>query len=283
MVVHREREEDGEEEERQPRLDRVHLREAEELVAHSSLEDEHEDPVGGAHREQVEHDRLRGDHDRAEGDREQDEAEPEHEDEDEGQPVGHQLAVVDDLCGLAGDVGACARVAERRRDDVRAEALDRLDRRLVAAVAADERLDDRDVAVRADRDLGILEGRIRGQRGPQALDSCLDRHGVRVAVDDDLDRVDRADAELALEGDEAVLRRIAVGDRPDSRRARAQLERRKGERDEDADGDHQADDRCALDARHDRAPEAPLGGGAAAEERQPKRVDAVAEHGQHRR
>ena len=200
-----------------------------------------------------------------------------------GQPVGHQLAVVDDLGGLAGDVGACARLAERRRDDVLTQSLDRLDGRLVAAVAADERLDDRDVAVRADRDLGILEGRIRGQRGPQALDSCLDRHGVRVAVDDDLDRVDRADAELALEREEAVLRRIAVGDRPDSRRARAQVERRAGRARRGTPTEtHQADDRCALDARHDRAPEATLGGGAAAEERQPQRVDAVAEHGQHR-
>ena len=163
------------------------------------------------------------------------------------------------------------------------ESLDRLHRRLVATVAADERLDDRDVPVRADRDLGIPEGGVRRERQPRSCSTpALDRRGVRVAVDDDLDRVDRADAELALEGEEAVLRRIAVGDRPDARRAGAQVERREGEREENADGNDQADDRRALDAGHDRAPEAALRGGAAAEERQPKRVDAVAEDRQHR-
>ena len=87
MVVHREPEEDGEEEERQPRLDRVHLREAEELVADAFLEDEHDQPVRGADREQVEHDRLRRHDERAERDRQQHEAEPEHEGEDEREPA----------------------------------------------------------------------------------------------------------------------------------------------------------------------------------------------------
>ena len=59
LVVHREPEEDGEEEERHPGLDRVRLLEAEQLGADALLEDEHEQAVGGADREQVERDRGR--------------------------------------------------------------------------------------------------------------------------------------------------------------------------------------------------------------------------------
>ena len=51
LVVHREAEEDGEEEERHPRLDVSHLLEAEELVADAFLEDEHQQSVSGADRE----------------------------------------------------------------------------------------------------------------------------------------------------------------------------------------------------------------------------------------
>ena len=57
LVVHGEPEEDREEEERDPRLDHVHLLEAEQVGAHTVLEDEHEEPVGGADREEVEQDR----------------------------------------------------------------------------------------------------------------------------------------------------------------------------------------------------------------------------------
>ena len=54
LVVHREAEQDREQEERHPGLDRVHLLEAEETGADAVLEDEHEQPVRGADREQVE-------------------------------------------------------------------------------------------------------------------------------------------------------------------------------------------------------------------------------------
>ena len=54
LVVHREPEQDREEEERHPGLDDVDLLEAEEPGADAVLEDEHEQPVGGADREQVE-------------------------------------------------------------------------------------------------------------------------------------------------------------------------------------------------------------------------------------
>ena len=43
------------------------------------LEDQDEQPIGGAHRQQVEHDRLDRDDQRAEGHQQQQEREPEHE------------------------------------------------------------------------------------------------------------------------------------------------------------------------------------------------------------
>ena len=60
LVVHREAEEDREQEERHPGLDRVDLLEAEELVPDALLEDEHEQSVGGCDRQQVERDRDGG-------------------------------------------------------------------------------------------------------------------------------------------------------------------------------------------------------------------------------
>ena len=68
LVVHREAEQDGEQEERHPGLDRVHLVEAEETGPEPVLEDQHEQPVRGADREQVEQHRGRRDHQRAEHD-----------------------------------------------------------------------------------------------------------------------------------------------------------------------------------------------------------------------
>ena len=95
LVVHREAEEDGEEEERHPGLDDVDLLEAEELVAHALDEDEDEQAVGGADGEQVHRDRGRRDDDRAKRDREQDEAEAEDEDEHDREPRVHDVVVVD--------------------------------------------------------------------------------------------------------------------------------------------------------------------------------------------
>src|SRR5205807_7587379 len=82
VVVHGHPEEDAEEEERHPGDNRVDVPEAEQARAEALLEHEYEQSVGGADREQVEQDRLRGDDERAEGDQEQSEAEREDERED---------------------------------------------------------------------------------------------------------------------------------------------------------------------------------------------------------
>ena len=74
LVVHRQAEEHGEQEDRHPGLDSVDLPEAEEVRADALLEDEHQQPVGGADGEQIDRDRGQRDDDRAERKGEQDEA-----------------------------------------------------------------------------------------------------------------------------------------------------------------------------------------------------------------
>ena len=118
LVVHREPEEDGEEEERHPRLDDGDLLEAEELVPDALDEDEHEQPVGGADREQVHGDGRRGNDDRAEGDRQQDEAEAQHEHEHDREPGVHDVVVVDVLRGRPADEPLGAGAFEGGGDDV---------------------------------------------------------------------------------------------------------------------------------------------------------------------
>ena len=83
VVVHREPEEHGEQEERQPGHDRAVRAEAEQALQMAVLEDPDEHAVSGADREQVEDDRLDRDDDRPEGEQQQQEGEPEHEGEDD--------------------------------------------------------------------------------------------------------------------------------------------------------------------------------------------------------
>ncbi len=68
MVIHREPEEDGEQEEGHPRRDEIRLAEPEDLVPDPVLKDEDHEAVGRADGEQVEDDRLRREHDRPECD-----------------------------------------------------------------------------------------------------------------------------------------------------------------------------------------------------------------------
>ena len=85
VVVHREAEEDHEQQQRHHGLDPVRGADAEQALADAVLEDEHEHAVGGGHRQQVEDDRLDRDHDRAECDQHQHEREQEDERDDRRQ------------------------------------------------------------------------------------------------------------------------------------------------------------------------------------------------------
>src|SRR5215217_2439470 len=87
LVVHREPEQHAEQEDRDPRVDPLDLGEAEQVGADALLEDEHEDPVGGADREEVDGDRGERDRDRPECEQEQEEAQRQHERDHDRQPA----------------------------------------------------------------------------------------------------------------------------------------------------------------------------------------------------
>ena len=94
VVVHRESEQDHEQEQRHPRDDRAVGVEAQERLQMAVLEDPHEHSVGRPDREQVEHDRLDRDHDRAEGDEQQQEGRRQDEGEHERQVRLHRVVEV---------------------------------------------------------------------------------------------------------------------------------------------------------------------------------------------
>ena len=98
VVVHREAEQDHEQEQRDPGRDAADRLEVEQLLAVAVLEDQHEHAVGGADRQQVERDRLDRHHDRAERDQQQHEREAEHEAEHDRRPRDQD---VDEVLGPA--------------------------------------------------------------------------------------------------------------------------------------------------------------------------------------
>ena len=110
MVVHREPEQDHEQEQRHPRGDRAGRAGSPRNDSRwPVLEDPDEHPVGGADRQQVEHDRLDRDHDRAERDQQQQERRRQHEREDERRVRLHRVVEVLRAGGAARHVGRRAR------------------------------------------------------------------------------------------------------------------------------------------------------------------------------
>ena len=113
VVVHRQPEQDREDEQRDPALDHPARRDAEWPGEPALLEDEHHDAVGGGGRQQVEQDRLDRDDDRMEGDEHQQERQAEDEPEDERDAVGVDLGDVDGERRVAGHEGTDAGQARR--------------------------------------------------------------------------------------------------------------------------------------------------------------------------
>ena len=103
MIVHREPEQDHEQQERDHGRDAGRVGEAEQALAEAVLKDQHEHAVGRGDRQAVEDDRLQGDDDRAERDQHQPEREHEHESDDERQRRADLVALVLPLGGQAGD------------------------------------------------------------------------------------------------------------------------------------------------------------------------------------
>ena len=241
LVVHREPEEHGEEEQRHPRLDRVRLLEPEQVGAEALLEDEHEQAVRGADREQVEHDGRSGDDDRAEDDGQQDEGEEQHERDDVRRRVDDRVEVVDVLGATSrrrAPPRRCPRTRSGRcssRSSRTAAIASR--RRRIAATGTDEH---RDLAVRRALDLPVAEARIGRERRAQLVERAL-RRPRRDAFETTISAgsvVVRG--EVALERDEALLRDEAVGERRDAARpdvhARARAARARGGADRERRG-----------------------------------------------
>ena len=173
VVVHREPEQDREDEDRHERLDRTGL-EPEQLGAVAVLEDEHEQAEGRAGREQVEQDRLDRDDDRAEGD----EQEQEREAEDEGDDLRHAVRVeVDDVERASRGAGHerldPGQRPEDGRDDIAPDVADDLPVALVVRATGHHHRDQRG------RPVGVgLDGR----RLAQPLDRQQPRLEVPMAV-----------------------------------------------------------------------------------------------------
>ena len=106
LVVHREAEEDAEQEERQEYLDEPRRGHGHQAGAVSLLEDEHQDAVRREHRKEVGDHRLRGDQNASEGEQEQGERQPEHPGDHEGDAAAHLVIEVDVLRRLAADEDA---------------------------------------------------------------------------------------------------------------------------------------------------------------------------------
>ena len=259
LVVHREAEQDREQEQRHPGLDRVDALEAEQPVPDAVQEDEDHEAVGGTDREQVERDRGRGDDDRAEDDRQQHEAQAEHVDEDERQPGVHRVDEVDVVGRVAADEHAHVGAAEGARDLGRAQTADRVERaraRLVAGRRCDA---DRGRACRRARSRRSLPPPKTGslaELAPQPRDRPRAPSGERTFPDDRdqrraraLPAGSRARAPRSPCFDSSrsgsVLTPLAPSFSPKAGTASAEQQRAEG---------HEADDRPAHDLADDGCP-----------------------------
>ena len=119
VVVHREPEQDGEDEDRHPRLEDARRLDAQHRPEPAVLEDEDHRAVGGARRQQVQDQRLQRDDQRVEGEHQQQEAERQHEAEDERHLRGEAVGAVQHERGVSAHARLTHRrhAAERRRYD----------------------------------------------------------------------------------------------------------------------------------------------------------------------
>ena len=170
MVVHRQPEQDHEQEQRQPRDDRAVRLEAEDALGPVVLEHEHQHAVGCGDREQVQHDRLQRHDERAEREQQQSEAEQQHEGDHVRQPVLHLVREVDVLGREAGHCCLHAgHAAERLRHELLPQHRDRVPALRRSRRGRQRQLDRAALAVRA--------GTLR-ERGPG--DAARDRERLEL-------------------------------------------------------------------------------------------------------
>ena len=208
MVVHREPEQDREDEERHERFDDPRL-EADLVLEPALLEHQREEAVGRGGRQQVEQDCLDWDDDRAEGDEQQDEAQSEHKDEDARQVLAVEVGLVEGEGWIARDERLDpARLGKDRWHDARAHLSDDVPVGLVVERARQRVVEGRDLAVARHVGLdGTADTRNREDPVGEGLDGRLRGRLVRAGDDRDerqrgalrplgvheVDRLDRID------------------------------------------------------------------------------------------
>ena len=123
LVVHREPEHDGEQHQRQHRLDRPAV-DADEVGAPAPLEDRDEHAVGRADRQDVHDDGLERHEERSEDHHQEQERQRQHGAEEDERAAGEEVGEVDVGGGRPGDLDVERRAGDRGRDDVVAQRLD---------------------------------------------------------------------------------------------------------------------------------------------------------------
>src|SRR5690606_6140034 len=286
VVVHRQSEQDDEDEQRHPGLDGADGCRADQFVAPALLEHGGHHAVGGDHGQQVEDDRGEGDDRGAEAEQHQQEADAHHEGED-GHDRRLELVVVVRREGqVAADQRLVVRVlAQGGGDDVAAQLLKGTLGGGVAAVAGERGADDRDVLVRVDGDLdGVLD--VAGGEGAllEAVEGAGGLGGGDVVgLEDDLGRCrgtgeDGFDPLRGPRGD-VVGREQLV----EAELLRLHGQRRRGEGQEEGGAEDGEEGGRAQDGAEQPARLLVRGadGGPAAQAGDPSGVDPVAEHRHH--
>ena len=174
------------------------MTESQQVRRHALLEDQDQQPVGGAHGQQIHDDGLDRDDDGSEDQHQHDEAESKDEEEDEGCVDLNDFKYVRRDRGDAADQDIRGDAFKRRRDVLVAQSRDGVDRRLAARLPVDNQRQERQVTRlvdgwnRRNREPGVI-----AERGLQALNGALDLGTVDVAVNHDFDRIDDADEKFS--------------------------------------------------------------------------------------
>src|SRR5580704_13355231 len=279
LVVHGQGEQDREEEQGHPGVDGGHLLEPEDARADPVQEYEGQEPVSGADREQVEHDRQAGHDHGPEREGQQQEAQPEHEDQHIRGGSADGMEVIGCISGLAAHIDRRGGAGEGGWDQVLAQVRHGGDVTAGHRVAPDGHGQRQHVTAGRGLDGPGPEARVSGQ--PRLQPGQVGVVGAAAALGDDLDRVGVLARKVPGDGQIALLGGQRAGQGGDAALADVQAEHRdRGEEHEAAD-DGEADDRAADDPGDHGPPEASLSGVGPAhtgsDEGYPQGVDAVAE------
>ena len=213
MVVHGQPKEDGEQEQRDPRVNDLGVLEPQQVRAHTILEHQHQQPVGCAHGQQVHDDGLDRDDDGPEDQHQDDEAGAEHERKDNWCELINNAEEVGGLSGHAPNIDLRGHAFERRGDVHLAQIGQIVGCCAAVGFARERKRQQRQVAGLVGLDLRRhREGRIVLKRLHQSRYPFLHLRVGDISVDDDLrgaqypGGTDRSHGEFLFKDDERRLR-----------------------------------------------------------------------------